>query len=113
MQKSVYKKKGNFKGLLFVLGLLLIAAILIYTQHQVDLLQKNSREYLQFRVRVMEDYLKNPNSDIDYNFFLTEVIQGTDYPIIITVNFISAVLVLAGTFISDVLYMVVDPRIRL
>jgi hypothetical protein len=84
MQKSVYKKKGNFKGLLFVLGLLLIAAILIYTQHQVDLLQKNSREYLQFRVRVMEDYLKNPNSDIDYNFFLTEVIQGTDYPIIIT-----------------------------
>jgi hypothetical protein len=84
MQKSVYKKKGDFKGLLFVLGLLLIAIILIYTQHQVDLLQKNSRAYLQFRVRVMEDYLKNPNSDIDYNFFLTEVIQGTDYPIIIT-----------------------------
>jgi peptide/nickel transport system permease protein len=28
-------------------------------------------------------------------------------------NFISAVLVLIGTFISDVLYMVVDPRIRL
>jgi hypothetical protein len=84
MQKSVYKKKGDFKGLLFVLGLLLIAIILIYTQHQVDLLQKNSRAYLQFRVRVMEDYLKNPNSDIDNNFFLTEVIQGTDYPIIIT-----------------------------
>jgi peptide/nickel transport system permease protein len=31
----------------------------------------------------------------------------------LTVNFISAVLVLIGTFISDVLYMVVDPRIRL
>jgi len=29
------------------------------------------------------------------------------------VNFISAVLVLIGTFISDVLYLVVDPRIRL
>jgi len=42
-----------------------------------------------------------------------EAILARDYPIILTVNFISAVLVLAGTFISDLLYMVVDPRIRL
>ncbi|MGD9289905.1 MAG: ABC transporter permease [Desulfobacterales bacterium] len=42
-----------------------------------------------------------------------EAILARDYPIILTVNFVSAVLVLAGTFISDILYMVVDPRIRL
>lgn len=42
-----------------------------------------------------------------------EAILARDYPIILTVNFISAVLVLAGTFISDLLYLVVDPRIRL
>ena len=42
-----------------------------------------------------------------------EAILARDYPIILSVNFISAVLVLAGTFVSDVLYMVVDPRIRL
>lgn len=42
-----------------------------------------------------------------------EAILARDYPIILTVNFITAVLVLAGTFISDLLYMVVDPRIRL
>ncbi|NWG01972.1 MAG: ABC transporter permease [Syntrophaceae bacterium] len=42
-----------------------------------------------------------------------EAILARDYPIVLTVNFISAVLVLVGTFISDVLYMVVDPRIRL
>ena len=42
-----------------------------------------------------------------------EAILARDYPIVLTVNFISAVLVLMGTFISDVLYMVVDPRIRL
>jgi peptide/nickel transport system permease protein len=42
-----------------------------------------------------------------------EAILARDYPIVLTVNFISAVLVLIGTFISDVLYMVVDPRIRL
>jgi peptide/nickel transport system permease protein len=42
-----------------------------------------------------------------------DAILARDYPIILSINFISAVLVLIGTFISDVLYMVVDPRIRL
>jgi len=42
-----------------------------------------------------------------------EAILARDYPIILTVNFISAILVLAGTFLSDLLYLVVDPRIRL
>ncbi len=42
-----------------------------------------------------------------------EAILARDYPVILTVNFVSAVLVLAGTFLSDILYMVVDPRIKL
>ena len=42
-----------------------------------------------------------------------EAILARDYPIILTVNFLSAVLVLAGTFVSDILYLLVDPRIRL
>ncbi len=42
-----------------------------------------------------------------------EAIIARDYPVILTLNFIAAVLVLIGTFISDLLYMVVDPRIRL
>jgi len=42
-----------------------------------------------------------------------EAILARDYPVILTVNFVSAVLVLIGTFISDILYLMVDPRIRL
>jgi peptide/nickel transport system permease protein len=42
-----------------------------------------------------------------------EAILARDYPVILTVNFITAVLVLAGTLVSDLLYMVVDPRIKL
>jgi peptide/nickel transport system permease protein len=42
-----------------------------------------------------------------------EAILARDYPIILTVNFITAVLVLLGTLVSDLLYMVVDPRIKL
>ncbi|MCD6561841.1 MAG: ABC transporter permease [Deltaproteobacteria bacterium] len=42
-----------------------------------------------------------------------EAILARDYPVILTVNFLSAALVLAGTFVSDILYLIVDPRIRL
>jgi peptide/nickel transport system permease protein len=42
-----------------------------------------------------------------------EAILARDFPVILTLNFIAAVLTLAGTFISDLLYVLVDPRIRL
>lgn len=42
-----------------------------------------------------------------------EAILARDFPVILTLNFIAAALTLAGTFVSDVLYAVVDPRIRL
>jgi nitrogen-specific signal transduction histidine kinase len=84
MAQSIYKRKGNFKGFLFVLGLIIIGGILIYTQHLVNLLQKKSTEYLRFRIRVFEENINNPNTDMDLSFFFTEVIQGTDYPIIYT-----------------------------
>ena len=35
-----------------------------------------------------------------------------DFPVILTLNFIAAVLTLAGTLLSDILYAVVDPRVR-
>ncbi len=41
-----------------------------------------------------------------------QAILARDYPVILTLNFISATLVLLGTFVSDLLYMLVDPRIR-
>ncbi|MBW1981554.1 MAG: ABC transporter permease [Deltaproteobacteria bacterium] len=42
-----------------------------------------------------------------------EAILARDYPVIITVNFVSAILVLLGTLLSDILYMLADPRIKL
>jgi peptide/nickel transport system permease protein len=41
-----------------------------------------------------------------------EAILNRDYPVILTLNFIAALLTLAGTFVSDLLYAVADPRIR-
>jgi peptide/nickel transport system permease protein len=42
-----------------------------------------------------------------------DAILARDFPLILTLNFFAAALTLAGTFLSDVLYAVVDPRIRL
>jgi len=42
-----------------------------------------------------------------------EAILARDFPVILTLNFFAACLTLVGTFVSDVLYAVVDPRIRL
>ena len=41
-----------------------------------------------------------------------EAIMNRDFPVILTLNFIAALLTLSGTFISDILYALVDPRIR-
>ena len=42
-----------------------------------------------------------------------EAILARYYTVILTINFVSEVLVQIGTFIKDLLYQVVDPRIRL
>ena len=42
-----------------------------------------------------------------------DAILARDYPVVLTVTLIAAVITLAGTFLSDILYAVVDPRIRL
>lgn len=40
-------------------------------------------------------------------------IMARDFPMILTLNFIAAVLTLLGVLVSDILYALVDPRIRL
>ncbi|HEX2502039.1 MAG TPA: ABC transporter permease [Methylomirabilota bacterium] len=42
-----------------------------------------------------------------------EAILARDYPVVIALNFVAALLTVVGTLLSDVLYMLVDPRIRL
>ena len=41
-----------------------------------------------------------------------EAILARDFPVILTLNFIAAVLTLFGILVSDILYALVDPRIR-
>ena len=42
-----------------------------------------------------------------------DAILTRDFPVILTVNFFAAILTLIGTLLSDVLYAIADPRVRL
>jgi peptide/nickel transport system permease protein len=42
-----------------------------------------------------------------------EAVLERDYPTLVAVNFIAAALILLGNLLADVLYAVVDPRVRL
>ncbi len=41
-----------------------------------------------------------------------QAVLARDYPVVMTINTISAVLVLIGNFVADILYGIADPRIR-
>jgi len=42
-----------------------------------------------------------------------QAVMDRDYPILITLNLVTAILVLMGNLTADILYAVVDPRVRL
>jgi len=42
-----------------------------------------------------------------------EAISSKDYPVLMAVNMIAAIMVISGNLISDILYRYIDPRIRI
>ena len=45
------------------------------------------------------------------NYFV-KAVQGLDYPIVMAILVLSSTLVILGNLLSDILYCVVDPRIK-
>lgn len=78
------KNSANFKALLFVFGLFIIGGTFWYTQSLVNTLKDKANEYLQFRIRIFESNINNPQADADVGFFFNEIIKNADYPIIWT-----------------------------
>lgn len=81
---SVFNRKGNLKGLLFLFGIVLIISGILYTQQLVNVLKEKSTEYLRFKIKIFEQSINNPDADTDFSFLFNNVIQEADYPIIYT-----------------------------
>jgi hypothetical protein len=84
MSKTIFKQKINFKGLLFLFGIILIISAILYSNKLVNSLEKKSTEYLKFRLKIFEDNINNPNPNANIGFFFKDIIQGADYPVIYT-----------------------------
>ncbi|NOX38809.1 MAG: sensor histidine kinase [Calditrichaeota bacterium] len=80
---NLYRFKGNFKSFLFVLAVVMALGFLYYTQTLVNELQRQSEEFLKFRIKIFEQNINNETLQ-DLSFFFQEVIQQADYPIIYT-----------------------------
>ncbi|MHB2150223.1 sensor histidine kinase [Calditrichota bacterium LG25] len=76
--------KANFKAFLFLLGIALVISGIWYSQRLVSVLEKKTAEAVQFRIKLLEESLNNPNSNTDIDFLFNEVIQNADYPLIYT-----------------------------
>ena len=90
MFSTVYTRKGNFKGILFIIGIALIIAGIWYSQRLVTALEEKSTEYIKFRIKVFEAEINDPDSNADVSFLFNEVIQeGIDFPIIVTDSYLN------------------------
>ncbi|MHB2154281.1 sensor histidine kinase [Calditrichota bacterium GD2] len=76
--------KANFKAFLFLVGIALVISGIWYSQRLVSVLEKKTAEAVQFRIKLLEESLNNPNSNTDIDFLFNEVIQNADYPLIYT-----------------------------
>ncbi|KAA3660529.1 MAG: sensor histidine kinase [Calditrichaeota bacterium] len=83
MKTKLYQLRSQFKSFLFVAGLLLVSAVLIYTQKLVDELRNEARGILEFYVQFYEQAVSSPN-DENLNFIFEEIIKRTTFPIILT-----------------------------
>ena len=81
MTKNIYRFKGNFKSFLFVTAVLIVLGFLYYTQLLVNDLQRQSLNFLNFRLRVFQESI-NSETVGDLSFLFQEVIEQADYPII-------------------------------
>lgn len=83
MKINLYRLRGRFKGFLFILGIIIIILLLIYSQRIVNDLRAQSREILLFYAQLYAS-AASAESNTDLNFIFDQIIQRTNFPIILT-----------------------------
>lgn len=83
MKINFYNLKGRFKGLLFILGILIIIVMLFYSQRIVNDLRAESREILLFYAQLYAS-VATTESDANLDFIFNQIILRTNFPIVLT-----------------------------
>ena len=76
-----FKYTGNIKAGLFIIGFLLIAGLLGYTQHIVNELREDNREIVKLYAEIIAKTVSD-ESDANLNFVFDVIIKKVQFPII-------------------------------
>jgi len=77
-------RSANFKIALLAGAILLVGALLLYTQTIVDRLQAKEREVADLYARSLEYIASGQTGDGDFSFIFDEIIKAIDFPVILT-----------------------------
>ncbi len=83
LQRNPYRLTVGFKASLFVGAILIILAVLFYTQHILEQLRDNSRRIVRVYAQMISR-IGQEDPEAEYNFIFDEVIRRIDFPIINT-----------------------------
>jgi len=84
MKLNLYRLKGGFKGLLFILAIVIIVVLLIHSQRTVQALRAESRDIMLFYAQLYASVANTAESNSSLNFIFDQIILRTDYPFILT-----------------------------
>ncbi|HPD26618.1 MAG TPA: hypothetical protein P5078_06880, partial [Candidatus Marinimicrobia bacterium] len=81
MKINIYRHSGNIKRLLLVLAIVMIFALLNYTQKIVTRLRQDSANLIRFYADIYAKAAMDMSGD-DFSFIFEEIIQKTSTPMI-------------------------------
>jgi signal transduction histidine kinase len=77
-----YQHVGTFKGILFLIGMVLIVSVLVYTQVLVGKLRESTRRSLEQKIRAYSMLINSDQPELIA--MALDQIQAVDFPIIVT-----------------------------
>ncbi len=78
---KIYNQSSNIKGGLFLLGVILVATLLMYSQTIVNKLRDDNREIVQLYAEIIAASVKD-ESDANLTFVFEEIITKVQFPVI-------------------------------
>ena len=84
MNSRIYLISSRFKSFLLIFAIIIISAVLWYSQSLVQNLRRESRGILEFYTQFYQQAASSDANDEYLNFIFEQIIKRTDFPIILT-----------------------------
>ncbi len=83
VRKTIYMLSGTLKGLFFLLMVLSVLVIVLYTQKLVNDLREESRDIVELHAQTIQKIATDVEAEEGLGWFFENVIQKTNFPLIL------------------------------